>query len=336
MSQNEKAKKKLNKKLFALNVVIVAAFLCLLFVIYGYLREALIATAASESYDEIKEQAVSVINEETGERSVDFTIINANGSTSTSWLYIPDTNIDYPLVQGPDNDTYLNMDAYGNTSDAGAIFINFANAADMSDPKTVIFGHNRSDGSMFTALHYYSDSEWGYEHEDAYIYMNNGSVKHYKLLYYIFTVPLNEAIYTTSKTEDVNEAATRLREEATIIYNEHMGGKLICLSTCTYHTKRTVVVFELIDESEPTIESSNYAGYLESLQEIEEDTDISSDGAVDSSAISSSEDGSTLESSAGAGSTETSADANESVSASSSSDGISDSSSVNVSFSNKN
>ena len=263
----EEKVRQINKKILLLDFVIVAGILALIFSGVGYLKEELIATAAATSYTEVAEKAVSPERD-----SVNFSVVHSAGSTATSWIYIPGTKIDYPLVQGPDNDLYLDTDAYGNKSTAGAIFINFANAADMSDAKTVIFGHNMSDETMFTDLHKYSDEDFGQIHQDAYIYMENGDVKHYKLRYYLFTEPLNPTVYVVSKADVAAEEAANLASEAKIVYGEHTGGNLICLSTCTMHKYRTVVVFEYVDNKKPIMGAAGYEQSLEggSLSSTEE------------------------------------------------------------------
>ncbi len=241
-------------KLRVINLILAMALIGLLLVITFYLRQGLIDAAAAETYDNVQRE---VVDKET--HTVNFSAVREMGSPSTAWLFIPDTPIDYPLVQGPDNDTYLDMDAYGRPSKAGAIFINFANSGDMSDAHTVIFGHNMADGSMFSVLHNYDSEEWGRKHQDAYIYMADDTVKHYKLRYYIFTEPLNESVYIVSKAEKGAEVAEKLRAQADIVYDEYTGGNLICLSTCTFHTLRTVVVFEYVDDEGPVTEHSSDA-----------------------------------------------------------------------------
>lgn len=240
----EKSVKRAKK--FALNAVIVLVAVAASGMFIGYLTEGLQAAAAEATYEDVRGDIV-----ESGSHEINFTVVQERGSTSTSWIYLPDTDIDYPMVQGPDNDMYLDVDAYGNPSKAGAIFINYANDKYMSDPKTVIFGHNMNDGSMFTPLHKYKDEEWGSVHSDAYIFTDDGMCKHYRLRYYIFTEPTDEAVYVVNNGDDAVMAAMKLRNEADIIYGEHTGGNLICLSTCTYHTKRTVVVFEHVDNKKP-------------------------------------------------------------------------------------
>ncbi|AOZ97819.1 class B sortase [Butyrivibrio hungatei] len=240
--------KELNKKLLLLNSLIVGSVVLLVFAVVGLLKQKLLATAAETTYEVVADNAVKVVD---GERMVDFSVVKSEGSTSTSWLYLPDTAIDYPLVQGNDNETYLGMDAYGNESDAGAIFINFANSSDMSDVKTIIFGHNMANGSMFTDLHKYSDKKWGDLHQNAYIYMDSGEIKHYRLLYYIFTQPTDEDVYVVSKMDVGEEEAAKLKDASSIVYNEYSGGNMICLSTCTMHKYRTVVVFEYVDGNGP-------------------------------------------------------------------------------------
>ncbi len=236
----------LKARIFALDALIILFVLIGAGMILGYLTEGLKAAAAEANYEDLRVESV-----ESGSHDVNFTVVKQSGASSTSWIYLPDTGIDYPCVQGPDNDMYLNRDAYGNPSKAGAIFINYINDKYFSDPKTLIFGHNMNDGSMFTPLHNYKDEEWGRAHSDAYIYTDDGMCRHYKLRYYLFTDPADEAVYVIDSAEDSRDVSDKLKKEADIIYGEHEGGNLICLSTCTYHIKRTVVVFEHIDNKKP-------------------------------------------------------------------------------------
>lgn len=255
--QDLEAKKIKMAKIIALDAVIIILVVAAAGAGIGYLTEGLKAAAAESQYSTAREEIV-----ESATHDINFAVVQAQGSPSTSWLYIPDTGIDYPLVQGQDNDQYLDMDAYGNPSKAGAIFINYANSRYMNDPKTVIFGHNMNDGSMFTPLHDYKDEEFGACHTDAYIYLVDGTCKHYKLRYYLFTSPDDEAVYVLDASESAQDAAAKLKGEADIVYDEnYLGGELICLSTCTYHTYRTVVVFEHVDDRRPI------AGMSEKMKE---------------------------------------------------------------------
>jgi len=72
---------------------------------------------------------------------------------TTGWIVVPDTGISYPMVQGSDNNRYLHHTFLGVRNNSGAIFLDFRNAADFSDPHTIIYGHNMRDGSMFAPLH---------------------------------------------------------------------------------------------------------------------------------------------------------------------------------------
>ena len=264
MNKEEKVRS-INRKIIIIDALIAVFAIGLIISVVGYIKQELIATAASVKYDEVRVEAVVGEHE-----SINFSTVHSSGSTSTSWLYIPGTKIDYPLVQGPNNDYYLDRDAYGNKSKAGAIFINFANASDMSDAKTVIFGHNMQDGSMFTDLHKYADESYGSVHQDAYIYMESGEVMHYKLRYYLFTQPLDPVIYVVSKADIPLEEGYSIRSKADLVYSDSQGGNLICLSTCTAHKYRTVVVFEYIDDSKPIVGSLRMNDSSEGISAVED------------------------------------------------------------------
>lgn len=71
------------------------------------------------------------------------------------WIFLPNTQINYPLVQGQDNQFYLEHTWEGKKSVAGSIFLESTNSSDLKDRRSIIYGHNMMDLSMFGVLSYY-------------------------------------------------------------------------------------------------------------------------------------------------------------------------------------
>lgn len=59
---------------------------------------------------------------------------------ATAWLYVPDTNMNYPIMQGEDNLEYINKDYNGKYSLAGSIFLDFKNKNDFTDSYNILYG----------------------------------------------------------------------------------------------------------------------------------------------------------------------------------------------------
>ncbi len=62
------------------------------------------------------------------------------------------SRINYPIVRGKSNQTYLKKDWRGNYQEAGAIFMNKHNNKKFTDANTVLYGHRMIAGSMFGSL----------------------------------------------------------------------------------------------------------------------------------------------------------------------------------------
>ena len=73
---------------------------------------------------------------------VDFDALKEKNEEIIAWIYIPDTNINYPVVQGEDNRKYLNVMPDGTPHFSGSIFMDYRCEADFSDPHTILYGHN--------------------------------------------------------------------------------------------------------------------------------------------------------------------------------------------------
>lgn len=88
-----------------------------------------------------------------------------------AWIRIPETEIDYPVVQRPEDDAYyLNHTVEGAEGLPGSIFTESLNQKDFTDPNTVIYGHDMRDGTMFGSLKKYMDSTFMEEHPLIYVY----------------------------------------------------------------------------------------------------------------------------------------------------------------------
>ena len=83
-----------------------------------------------------------------------------------AWLDVKDTNIDYPIVQGANNQTYLNMDIFGQFSLAGSIYLDSRNSRDFSDAYSLIYGHHMDNHAMFGDLDEFKDPEFFASHSE--------------------------------------------------------------------------------------------------------------------------------------------------------------------------
>lgn len=90
------------------------------------------------------------------------------------WLYIPDTDISYPLLQGADNDFYLNHSWERTENFAGSIFLESQNDPNFCDFNTLIYGHNMIDDTMFGTLRNYRTPAYLEAHPSFYVLNQNG------------------------------------------------------------------------------------------------------------------------------------------------------------------
>jgi sortase B len=77
-----------------------------------------------------------------------------------SWLTIYGTHVDYPVTQAEDNWKYVNTNAKGDYSMAGAIFLDAANLPDFSDFNSIFYGHHMEKSTMFGELGLFSGEDY--------------------------------------------------------------------------------------------------------------------------------------------------------------------------------
>lgn len=107
---------------------------------------------ASDSYQKIEKQYVSD-KDASGVPIIDFDALAQTNPEIVGWIYVPGTNINYPVVQTNNNSKYLNTLFDGTANASGAIFLDSDDTAPgMVDQQTTIYGHHMNDGSMFNVI----------------------------------------------------------------------------------------------------------------------------------------------------------------------------------------
>ena len=183
-------KNKRNKVLIPILIITIILLIgCIIYVMYQMnsqhnSQEEYSQLASSVAPSVSNEITSPSINENLVENPIDFQSLRAQNDEIYSWIYIPDTNINYPVCRSNTNDNfYLDHDIYGNYSFAGSIYSQYCNSIYMHDRVTVLYGHNMADGSMFADLYKFTDEDFFNNHEYLYIYRPN-----HKLTYRIASV----------------------------------------------------------------------------------------------------------------------------------------------------
>lgn len=175
-----------------------------------------------------------------------------------AWLEIPDTSINYPVVQTNDNIYYLDHTYKKTYSTRGSIFLDKDVSLQNPSDNFLIYGHRSKSGAMFEGLLQYENESFYKEHKT----INFTTLKEdseYEILavfrskvynktdtnvfrYYFFINAINETEYNDFV---LNSKKASLYDTGV---NASYGEQLLTLSTCAYHTEdgRFVIVAKKI------------------------------------------------------------------------------------------
>lgn len=122
---------------------------------------------AENAYNELQESFNTAAEENS--ISIDWQNIRQLYPDIVGWLYCPDTRIDYPIVQGSDNEYYLTHLATGEENRHGAIFVDWRNTGFLEDSHILVYGHNMNDKTMLHELLNWGNEEYAAAHSIIYI-----------------------------------------------------------------------------------------------------------------------------------------------------------------------
>lgn len=216
--------------------------------------------AGDEIYDSVKKQVSSSKAEPDSQAEsqgddesssipdslVDLDSLKEINEDTIGWIQIPDTEIDYPILQAEDNERYLRRTITGESNKAGCIFADFRVKTPFKEANTLVYGHNLLNGKMFSNLMKYEEESWWESHPLIYIQTEDG-VSAYEV-YSCYRTQDDSQTYTFGLETETQEYLDYLNyslKEA--LYstgiNPTYSDQILTLSTCTNEeeTERFIV-----------------------------------------------------------------------------------------------
>ncbi|MBQ8824398.1 MAG: class B sortase [Ruminococcus sp.] len=224
-----------------------------------------------ESDDTIQTTVTEIYNVLPGAQS----LLDLNSDVA-GYILIPDTVVDYPLMQYKDDvpgkEYYLYKDFYKNDSQPGSIFLDYrcdfdvvGNDKTLAAPNSdnlIVYGHDMRDGSMFGSLHSYKDDNSYYDNHPI-IYLNSNYKSYQFKIFGYFIADAEDSTDTRfeywnainfSDEEKFYNYVNEVKRRTLRLTNVDVkyGDQLLTLSTCnsTFNTARLVICARMVREGE--------------------------------------------------------------------------------------
>lgn len=192
------------------------------------------------AYDNISQNVAKVDpNQFTG--VIDWTSLKKVNSDIQGWIYQKDTVINYPVVQGNDNDAYLHTRFDKKWGGGGTLFVDYRCESDFSGFNSIIYGHHMKDGSMFRCLRGYT-KETGYYDNHKTLELATPEGNYHLLVFSAYITKATDAstykwMLSSEKEKQAYIDYAYQKSELDISQSEipvSADDKLITLSTCAY------------------------------------------------------------------------------------------------------
>ncbi len=184
-------------------------------------------------------------------QTFDFDLLRESMPDVVGWITIEGTQIDYPIVQGEDNDYYLHHLPDGERNAAGSIMMDCACDGVFGNELNIIHGHHMKNDSMFGSLDCYKEKAYYLKHPTIQLYTPDGDFD--VAIFAACTLDGEAFGYPTEFSSDsafekfIDKC--RSRSAFTTDIDVSCGDRLLLLSTCSYsyETERMIVLGKIIE-----------------------------------------------------------------------------------------
>lgn len=198
-----------------------------------------VTTTSPELPSEVKEQLIESAQS-----------LNSAYPDAIGWLYIPDTVINYPVMQSGDNSYYLDHAYDGSPLKAGSVYLDCRCEGRFRNPINIVYAHNMKNGSMFAQVTNFKNDSYFENHKYGWLATPETV---YRIDFFSCAVAdWHDSLYEgdTPVAEWVPHICDKSVVGREITYSD--DDRFVSLSTCSYEFQnaRTILTGKLVETKE--------------------------------------------------------------------------------------
>ena len=154
-----------------------------------------------------------------------------------AWITMDGTEIDYPVLQGENNLTYINKDVYRKFALAGSIFLDCRNSRDFTDSYNLLYGHHMSDHHMFGDLDLFENEAFFRKNKTGTLLLP-GKVYDLQVLAFLRVSAAEDEIFNVDIYRGDSMSVVRFAQQKAVLKSEELetvtaDDRILALSTCS-------------------------------------------------------------------------------------------------------
>lgn len=169
-----------------------------------------------------------------------------------AWVTIDNTNIDYPVLQGATNLTYINTDVYGKFAMAGSIFLDSRSDRGFGDTYSLLYGHHMANGNMFGDLDKFEEETFFRKNKTGTLILPDRTFD-LEIYACMLVTASEDAIFDPQQYQDDINSLLDFVEQNALYYDADTvaelrqtdgGSQILALSTCSseFTDARTIIL----------------------------------------------------------------------------------------------
>ena len=179
------------------------------------------------------------------EYKIDFNRLKEMNQDAVAFLKVNGTNIEYFVVQGIDNQYYLNHSFDKSYNKAGWIFVDYKNKLDGTDKNLIIYGHNRRNNSMFGTLPKILNEEWYNNDKNRQIIFVTENESYIYETFSVYKIEVEDEYIQTKFSERAYVDFLKMIKSRSIVdfgIDVTSDDNILTLSTCDDNSKYRIVL----------------------------------------------------------------------------------------------
>lgn len=211
-------------KCFLLDILLFACIIGGLYFGYRIQRRIKDDTSLNRIYEEVRK-------EKQGKR-IPWERLKKENPDLVGWIFVKGTKIDYPVVQGKNNEEYLHQTFRKTYAYGGCIFMN-SDCNMKNSQNLLIYGHHMRNGSMFADLMKFRSSTFAKKHS-IYFYTPQKTYRLHAFSVYAQREELSFPITFSKQVEFQNYKEMMHKKSDVKLSRPADGKKMFTFVTCSY------------------------------------------------------------------------------------------------------